>query len=221
MSLISDKGLKVFDQVSADIPLNSCSWVTGPPGSGRSVVLKLINGLIQPTQGTVVINGRPLIEMDFNELQKLRLSIGYSFDFGGLISNRTLFENLMLPLVYHSIGKDKSRTERVEFLLDLFKISLLDAHSRPAEVQGSVRKAISVARAFVFDPEMILLDEPTTGLGKEVKVSLHNHLQKIKSEQKKHIFIASEDLDFVSDLTEVVLEVKAGTLEVIKKDKAA
>lgn len=215
----SEKGFDVFEDISFKLPLNSVTWVTGSEGSGRSLFLKLINGVAHPTTGKVVVNDQNLSDLDFNELQVYRLNSGYSFDFGGLINNRTLYENLLLPLEYHSINVSK-QNEIVDDLVDRFKIPKESLNSRPAEVRGGLRKAICLVRAFVFNPELILLDDPTTGLNSVMRSALKEYILELKK-QSRHIFIATDDMDFISDITDNSIYLDAGKLVFSKKEKAA
>lgn len=221
LSIVSPQGQSVFNKVDLDLPTHCLTWVTGGPGSGRSVFLKTLIGLVNPSSGSLLINNQSVQDMDYEEIQKIRLSSGYSFDFGGLISNRTLFENLLLPLQYHAVGTHEEQKDRVWKIMDTFKIPKALANIRPSDVQGSVRKAVCVARAFIFDPELVLLDDPTTGLGKESMFALKDHLMHLKEKNKCHIFIAGDDYDFMAGLAEKVIEINDSKLSLINKEVAA
>lgn len=211
----------VFDNISMNLPLNAVNWVTGSEGSGRSLFLKLLNGLALPSSGCIELNGVSISDMYFEDIQGLRLKSGYSFDFGGLISNRTLFENIFLPLQYHSIMSGNQAKNKVLELAEIFKISQSLLSSRPAEVRGSIRKATCLARAFVFDPELILLDDPTTGLNSQMRSSFKSYLKTLASDGSRHIFVATDDVDFISDMTDNSIYIDNGKIALSLKDMAA
>lgn len=142
-------------------------WVTGSSGSGKSTLLKTFAGLVQPQQGYLYINNNDIVsDMSFEEFLPYRLNIGYSFELGGLMNNRTLWDNLMLPLLYHKAASFKDSEKRTDEILKMFGIDKYK-NERPASVPGGVRKAACVARAFMMDPQILILDEPTTGLHEE------------------------------------------------------
>src|SRR5690606_33550704 len=124
---------------TAEIPLGKNIFVTGKPGGGQSTLLKLIAVLVQPQSGSFFINDHDTTEMSFEEFLPIRLKIGYSFDYGGLFANRTLRENLMLPLLYHKICSESEAAERAQAFAEEFFFSSQE-HQRPAMVSGGLRK---------------------------------------------------------------------------------
>lgn len=114
-------------------------WLQSSEGAGKSTVLQLMAGLLQPQQGKYLINNENVAEMSFEEFLPYRLSIGYSFDYGGLINNRTIFENIILPLVYHKILPYEEARLQVDGLLKRFELEKF-RNQRPAHIPGRVRK---------------------------------------------------------------------------------
>lgn len=200
ISLKFESGKEVYQNYSLDVPLNQIVWLKGASGAGKSVLLKILAGTITATSGRYFINGENVNQMSFEEFLIYRLNIGYSFDFGGLINNRTLFGNLALPLEYHKFGDEQVIIDQVNRFMDLFNIRA-HANERPSAVAGGIRKAVCVARALIHEPELLLLDDPTTGLRPEAKQSLLNYLISAKESKKvKHILIATEDHHFMKEL---------------------
>lgn len=189
---VDDSGF-AFENVSQVLPSNEIVFFEGGAGSGRSSILKMMAGLIRPSKGSVIINGLELSEMSFEEFLPIRLKIGYSFEFAGLLNNRTIRENLLLPILYHNTLSPKDAETRVTELCKLFELTKV-AHLRPSAVAGSQRKACVVARAFALRPELVLLDEPFAGLSSS---SIH-YLKKFISEEMqkgtlKHVFVSCQN----------------------------
>jgi ABC-type lipoprotein export system ATPase subunit len=142
--------------------------------------------------------------MTFEEFLPLKLNMGLSFDFGGLIHNRDLRGNLSLPLEYHKFGSDKQIDEQINKYLDAFNLTSV-AHERPSSVVGGVRKAVCVARAFVHDPQVLFLDDPTTGLRGETKSRLKLMVQEARKKGQT-VIIATEDSAFMKDLSPLIYD---------------
>lgn len=208
----------LFTEINASLPMNFNVAIQGQRGTGKSTLLKLICGLNLPHQGDVLINGNSISKMSFNEFLPYRLKIGYGFDYGGLLNNRSIYDNLILPLKYHKILNDQDAHNKVMTYLDIFNLTEV-ANERPPSISGGRRKEVCVARAFVMEPEMLILDDPTTGLSAENKRSLIKLLQsKQKNGTLKHLFFTSEDLGFVSELVEQVITLRQGELAYLDLD---
>jgi phospholipid/cholesterol/gamma-HCH transport system ATP-binding protein len=189
-----DVGLApVFDKMSFEMPVSSPIFITGSGGSGLSTLLKLLAVLIQPQTGSYFINGRDTTEMSFEEFLPMRMQIGYSFDFGGLFANRTLHDNLTLPLLYHKMctpeeANEQARAWAIEFGFER------QAFQRPALVSGGLRKLICVLRAFIMNPQMVVMDDPFTGIGMDSSRKLVRMIQERREAGGlKHVFLTSRD----------------------------
>lgn len=163
LSFSYDGGVPVFDRVSFSFPKAKAVWIRAPGGRGKSTLLRILAGLLTPQSGRYLINGETVNEMSFERFLGYRLAMGYGFDMGGLLNNRTLFENLTLPLVYHKILSPEDAHARVDETLRLFGMGQA-RDFRPFAVSGSQRKLTCVLRAFVHWPQVVLLDDPITGL---------------------------------------------------------
>ncbi len=187
----------LFQSVDFDFPTQSTVTIEASSVAGRSALLQILAGLVLPTAGRYLINDKNVTEMSFEEFLPFRKKIGYSFDLGGLIHNKTLFENCMLPLSYHKVYSEQDSKEKVMQLFSKFKIEKL-ANKRPSEVMGANRKLANLLRAVILDPEMLLLDDPTVGLSQETSLLFFDHLDHLKLHSDlKHIFISSFDEKFL------------------------
>ena len=152
----------VLDGFSLEVPEGETMVILGYSGSGKSVALKHIVGLLQPDAGHVEVDGRIVHELERDDLADLRSGIGYVFQFAALFDSMTVAENLALGLRRQKLPEREIRDRTAE-ALDV--VNLPDAADRfPAELSGGMRKRVGIARAIALRPRYILYDEPTTGL---------------------------------------------------------
>jgi len=156
--------LSVLDNVSIDVPRGDNLVVFGRSGQGKSVLLKCIIGLMQPDAGKIYIKGNDISLLSAKELNQLRKNIGFLFQGAALYDSMTVRENLEFPLKKHFPDKSqKEIDDKVVNTLEL--VSLVDAIDKmPSELSGGMKKRIGLARSIITDPELMLYDEPTTGL---------------------------------------------------------
>lgn len=153
----------VLRGVSLAVEKGTSAVIMGGSGSGKSVLLKHIVQLLKPDQGEVWVKGQRMDLLKDDELDELRLSMGYLFQGGALFDSMTVFENLDFLLGRHSQLDDEERRARIATTLDWVNLASA-APKYPAELSGGQKKRIGLARAVVLEPEIILYDEPTTGL---------------------------------------------------------
>jgi len=154
---------QVLDHLDLDIPAGETIVILGRSGSGKSVLLKHLNGLIQPDEGAVFVGDTDIVRLPENELFAVRRKVGMLFQGGALFDSLTVGENVRFPLEEHDIGQASERVARAEELLDL--VDLGGTQERmPHELSGGMRKRAALARALALQPEVMLYDEPTTGL---------------------------------------------------------
>jgi len=152
----------VLDSFSLTIPEGQTTVLMGFSGTGKSVALKHIVGLLEPDGGHVEVDGQVVSELEFDALMALRRTIGYVFQFAALFDSLSVRENLSLGLRRQGLP-EATVTERVAESLSL--VELPDVADRyPAELSGGMRKRVGIARAIALRPRYILYDEPTTGL---------------------------------------------------------
>lgn len=155
-------GTTVLADLSFTIPEGETTVLLGHSGSGKSVALKHIVGLLEPDQGSVEVDGRVVHELDYGELMGLRRQIGYVFQSGALFDSMTVAENIALGLR----GRGLSEIEIEHRVNESLRLVELPGAERlaPSELSGGMRKRVGVARAIALKPRYILYDEPTTGL---------------------------------------------------------
>jgi phospholipid/cholesterol/gamma-HCH transport system ATP-binding protein len=200
-----------------DFPIGGTIWIKSPEGEGKSTLMQIIGGLIFPQTGSYLINNTDVTQFTFEEFLPLRLNIGFTFDYGGLIYNKSIADNLLLPLVFHKLISEKEAHERVEELLKTFEIEKFK-NERPAHVPGRVRKLAVLLRGLVTHPQLLLLDDPSVGLTKDMQDKL---LLEIKQMRKKGflktVVMSSYDLDFMGNVEADIVHLDEGSLYLQKQ----
>jgi phospholipid/cholesterol/gamma-HCH transport system ATP-binding protein len=164
---------RVLDGINLCIHKGEITTIVGKSGTGKSVLLKHIIGLLEPDSGQVLFEGRPMSEMKKAEKKDLKRKISYLFQNTALFDFMTVYENIALPLKERTSLPDAEIQHRVldkMYQLDLHKIDL----NYPSQISGGMKKRVALARALVTNPEIILFDEPTTGLDPVRKNAVHS-----------------------------------------------
>jgi phospholipid/cholesterol/gamma-HCH transport system ATP-binding protein len=154
--VLSDMSLEVGDGESVVI--------VGGSGTGKSVTLKHIIGLLRPDRGHIVVDGTDICTLSARELNDFRRHFGMSFQEGALFDSMSVFENIAFPLRRHTKMSEAEIRNRVEECLSLVHLEKSAGEKRPSELSGGMRRRVGFARAISLKPEILLFDEPTTGL---------------------------------------------------------
>jgi phospholipid/cholesterol/gamma-HCH transport system ATP-binding protein len=159
----SFNGKKVIDGINIKIKKGESLAIIGPSGCGKSTLLRLIIGLFPPTSGTVIVKGKNLMGLDKDEMVELRKNIGMVFQSSALFDSLTVGENVAFGLREHGSFAEAKIKEIVSQKLKLVGLEGSE-NLMPAELSGGMQKRVGLARALATDPEILLYDEPTTGL---------------------------------------------------------
>lgn len=168
--------------------------VLGKSGSGKSVLIKCIIGLMKPDSGTISVFNEDIISLSSDELDRIRMKIGFLFQSNALYDSMTVRENLEFPLRRHGIQKTK---EEVDALVKeaLTNVGLPETEDMmPAELSGGMKKRIALARTLILKPEIILYDEPTTGLDPITGKEISNLMLEIQKKYNTTSIIISHDI---------------------------
>ncbi len=171
--------------------------VLGKSGSGKSVLIKCIIGLIKPDSGKVNVFGNEIPELNQRDLDKIRVKVGFLFQSNALYDSMTVRENLEFPLRRHWIQKSKETVDDLvmEALNNVGLAETVDM--MPSELSGGMRKRIALARTLILKPEIILYDEPTTGLDPITGKEIINLMVEVQKKYKNSSMIISHDLNCV------------------------
>lgn len=155
--------LRVLAGVNLDVERGKTTVIIGPSGTGKSVLLKHIVGLLKPDKGQVYFDGKRVDTMKDRDLVPLRTRIGFLFQMGALFDSMNVRENICFPLVEHTKLAREAQYERCEAVLSMVGLSGIQK-KMPADLSGGQKKRVALARAVVLEPDLVLFDEPTTGL---------------------------------------------------------
>lgn len=201
VEMINIKGLyKSFgdNHVLRGIDLQVCKGenlvVLGRSGTGKSVLIKIISGLLKPDAGTVIVLGEDVVALNDKELRNLRLKIGFSFQNSALYDSMTVRENLEFPLVRHRRNLTKAEVSRaVERVLNAVGL-IQTINQMPAELSGGQRKRIGIARTLILQPQIMLYDEPTAGLDPITSGEINNLINEVQRQFHTTSIIITHDL---------------------------
>jgi len=202
--------IDVFSGITLDVEAGSFLALMGPSGSGKSTLLNLIAGLDRPTEGAVRVAGAVVSAMSTGDLASWRARhIGFVFQQFNLLPVLTAYQNVELPLLLTRLSK-RERDERVKIALGV--VGLDDRmHHYPRQLSGGQEQRVSIARAIVADPTVILLDEPTGQLDAKSSQEVLALLRRLNSEFKKTIIIVTHDAHAAEQAT-TVLHLEKGNL---------
>ena len=185
---------RVLTDINLEIDEKTICAVIGQSGTGKSVLIKTIMGMIQPDSGTVWFRGSELTALDKNGLISVRKSFGYSFQNAALFDSMTVGENLAFPL--REVLRIRSQGEiskRVGELLDWIELPGIES-KRPDELSGGMRKRVGVARALIIRPEVLFFDEPTTGLDPVLSETINNLVVRVNQELHVTCVLITHDI---------------------------
>lgn len=213
----------VLRNFNFDLPEGENIVVLGKSGSGKSVLIKCIIGLIKPDSGTISVFGQDILGLSSDELDKVRMKTGFLFQSNALYDSMTVRQNIEFPLRRHGIQKTK---EEIDALVKevLNNVGLPETENMmPSELSGGMKKRIALARTLILKPEIILYDEPTTGLDPITGKEISNLIVKIQEKYHTSSIVISHDMDcvkIVANKIAMLIDGKCyaeGTFEELKK----
>jgi len=202
----------VLKDINIEITKGETVTILGKSGTGKSVILKCIIGLLYPDSGSVKVFGENITELNENKLKDVRIRIGFLFQSGALYDSMTVRENLEFPLNRSGKSFDqKKMTEKVEEVLN--SVGLIDAIDKmPSELSGGMRKRIALARTLILEPGIILYDEPTTGLDPVTSREISELVLKMQEKYKVTSVVVTHDMQCTKLVSNRIVLLKDGVL---------
>jgi D-methionine transport system ATP-binding protein len=199
-----------LDHIDLEVPEGAIVGVIGKSGAGKSTLIRMINGLEHPSSGRVLVNGTDVTALDERDLRQARRSIGMIFQHFNLLSSRTAFENIALPLEIAGFAKSEMANV-VEPLLAM--VGLSDKRDRyPAELSGGQKQRVGIARALATKPKVLLSDEATSALDPETTDQILSLLKTINAELKLTIVFITHEMSVVKKLADRVAVLESGRI---------
>ncbi|MFO7827322.1 MAG: ATP-binding cassette domain-containing protein [Bacteroidales bacterium] len=188
-------GKEILKDINLQIKKSENVVILGKSGIGKSVLIKCIVGLIYPDNGSVKVFGKDVSEMNYKEINELRTRVGFIFQGNALYDSMTVKENLEFPLRRNKTFKDKEEIDGLIYEA-LESVGLTDAINKmPSELSGGMKKRIGLARTLILKPEIILYDEPTTGLDPITSREIIKLIMKIQKKYNASSIIITHDLE--------------------------
>lgn len=204
----STPAVTALAETSLEIPAGSIYGLIGRSGAGKSTLIRLINGLEKPSSGRVLVEGTDIAPLPEEKLRELRRSIGMIFQHFNLLSSRTVYGNLSLPLEIIGLGKAEIEA-RVAPLLDL--VGLTDKRDRyPAELSGGQKQRVGIARALTTRPRILLCDEATSALDPETTIAILNLIERVNRELGVTIILITHEIPVIKAICQRVAVMDGG-----------
>jgi phospholipid/cholesterol/gamma-HCH transport system ATP-binding protein len=203
----------VLRAVNLDLYKGENVVVLGRSGTGKSVLIKIISGLLKPDSGTVRVLGNDVTRLNDKELLELRLKLGFSFQSSALYDSMTVRENLEFPLVRNKRHLTRKEiNDSVERVLKAVGLSQT-INQMPSELSGGQRKRIGIARTLILSPEIMLYDEPTAGLDPITSIEINNLINRVKENFDTSSIIITHDLTCAKTTGDRIAMLLDGTFE--------
>lgn len=204
---------KILDDVDLTIKRGKTTIIAGGSGQGKSVTLKLILGLLVADSGQILVDGKDITCMSRRQLNQIRSRFGVLFQGAALLDSMTLFDNVALPLQERT--KLNRKEIRTQVLTTLDELNLLGHEDKfPAQLSGGMKKRAGLARALQLRPDVMLFDEPTTGLDPEKAMEIYRLFEKIKKMFNYTSIIVSHDIPKVFNLADQVVLLHEGRMNI-------
>jgi len=192
-------GRTVLKDISIEFVKGKTNLIIGESGSGKTVLMKCMVGLLKPDDGLVLYGGQDFTDLGFDEKKKIRKEIGMLFQGGALFDSMTVEENVKFPMSMFSEMTEQEKTERANFCLN--RVNLVNANQKfPAELSGGMKKRVAIARAIAMNPKYLFCDEPNSGLDPRTSILIDNLIQEITYEFNITTIVITHDMNSVMEI---------------------
>lgn len=195
---------QVLKGISTVFESGKCSLIIGRSGSGKTVFMNCLVGLLEPNTGTILFDGRDITKMDFKERSVLRKEVGMLFQKNALFDSMTVEDNVRFPLDMFTNMSPKEKAERVDFCLK--RVNLINANKKyPSEISGGMMKRVALARAIVQNPKYLFCDEPNSGLDPKTAIVIDELIMEITREFNITTVVNTHDMNSVMGIGDKVI----------------
>jgi len=200
---------EILKNISISIPRGMTTVILGGSGCGKSTLLKHLIGLLKPTKGKILTDGKDITLMKEEELNEVRKKMGVLFQGAALLNSMTLSDNVALPMREHTKLKESTMQIMVRMKLDLVDLSGFEDFY-PSQLSGGMKKRAGLARAMALDPEFLFFDEPSAGLDPVTAAGLDELILRLKNVFKMTIIVVTHELPSVFTIADYVIMLDAG-----------
>ena len=208
----SFNGQAVLDGINLEIPTGKITVVIGKSGVGKSVLLKHLICLLKPDRGQVLVDGLDITKLKGRKLQDLKKRFAVLFQGGALFDSLNVFENIAFPLREKARLPEGEIVRRVHERLEQMNLSLEVGHKYPDELSGGMKKRVALARAMIQEPEIILFDEPVTGLDPPMSNTVFHLIKKTHAVSNYTAMVVAHDIPEVFQIADVVAMLHRGRI---------
>ena len=202
----------VLIDINARFENGKTNLIIGQSGSGKTVLMKSIVGLLTPERGEILYDGRNFLNMNKKEQKNLRREMGMIFQSAALFDSLSVLENVMFPLDMFSNDTLRDRTRRAQFCLD--RVNLIDAQNKyPGEISGGMQKRVAIARAIALNPQYLFCDEPNSGLDPKTSLVIDELIHDITTEYNMTTIINTHDMNSVMGIGDSIIFIYQGHKE--------
>ncbi len=205
----SFNGKPVLKGISATFEKGKTNMIIGRSGSGKTVFLKSILGLIKPDRGIVSFDGRILDQLSLKEQRKLRMEMGVVFQGNALFDSFTIEENIKFPMRMFTNMSEAEMKKRVDEVLEQVELSGIN-NKYPAEISGGMQKRVGIARAIVLKPKYLFCDEPNSGLDPKTAILIDNLIHDLTVQYDTTTLVNTHDMNSIMEIGEKIILLKDG-----------
>ncbi|WP_236975906.1 ABC transporter ATP-binding protein [Membranihabitans maritimus] len=202
---------EVLKGISIDFEAGKNNLIIGKSGAGKTVLLKILVGLLKPTSGTISYNSLNFLDLHHKQLQNLRLEVGMLFQGSALFDSMTVEENIRFPMDMFTSMTRKEKKNRVNYCLERVNLSGIN-NSYPSEISGGMQKRVGIARSIVLKPKYLFCDEPNSGLDPKTSIVIDELIKDITYENNITTVINTHDMNSVLEIGDKINLLHQGKL---------
>ena len=204
-------GKAVLNDISVEYEAGKCNMIIGASGSGKTVLLKNLIGLLEPDKGDISYGDRQLSKMDYEEKKSLRQKIGVLFQGSALFDFATVIENVMFPMEFFTDWSAAQRRERAQYCLE--KVNVIGSDDKyPNELSGGMQKRVGIARAIALNPEYLFCDEPNSGLDPYTSILIDRLIYDLTREFNMTTVVNTHDMNSILEIGDKIGFIHQGSL---------